>query len=138
MSAQQQKEEIIITSIVIAAIISVLIVFIPHLGAGNSMKIMPKSDYASTQQSFNSPFNTYTYSSAVEWASYKCGFGSYHSIEVEGKTVGDFMNDDLSLDQKIKSTFEHLGLITSISIVLAVIILILRLINNDQKKFKEI
>ena len=137
MSAPQKKQEVIISSFLIAAIISFLIALIPHFSAENTLKIMPKSNVSSSQ-SFNSPFNTYTYSSEVEWASFKCGFGNFHSIETKGKTVGDFMNNDLSFDQILKSTFDHLGLLAIISVVLTTIISILRLLENDQQKFKEI
>lgn len=138
MSATQQKEEVILTSFLIAAIISFLIVLLPHLGSGNSHRTyMPKSS-GSGSQGFNSTFNYYTYSDALEWGSFDCAFGSVHSIDTSGMSIGDFMSADFSFDQILKSAFEHFGLMAIISIILTAIISMLRLYDNDQNKFEEI
>lgn len=138
MSAPQQKEEVVFTSLLIAFIISFLIVLLPHIGGGNSQRTyMPKSSGAGSQ-GYNSTFNYYTYSDAVEWGSFKCVLGNIHSIDTTGMTIGDFMNADLGFDQILKSTFEHFGLMAIITFVLTAIISILRLHENDQNKFEEI
>lgn len=138
MNVPQQKEEVIFTSFLISLVVSFLIVLLPHVGGGNSQRTyMPKSS-GSSSQGFNSTFNYYTYSDAVEWGSFKCVLGNIHSIDTSGMTIGDFMSAELGFDQIMKSAFEHFGLMAIIAVVLTAIISILRLHENDQNKFEEI
>ncbi len=80
----------------------------------------------------------YTYADKVLWGSYKCAFGEIHSLNVEGMTISEFSSSDLSFDQVIKSTFEHLGILLIITFLFTAVISVFRLFENDQEKFKEI
>lgn len=129
MSHPQQKEEVIFTSLLIAAIIAFLVVLFPHMGAGNKDRTFWTSSNGSSY---------YTYADKIASGSFKCAFDENHAIQTEGMSVWEFSSAELSFDQILKSTFEHLGLMAIITIVLTAIISMLRLHENDQNKFEEI
>ncbi len=134
MSASEQKEEILFTSFLSSAIISLIIVMVPHLGNGNNDRtFMPDT---SGSNSLGGTY--YTYSDKVSWGSYKCAFGEIHSLNVEGMTISEFSSSDLGFDQVFKNSFEHIGLLLILTVVISTIISIFRLYENDQEKFKEI
>jgi len=134
MSKSKSKEEVIFTSFLSAAIVSFLIIMVPHLGNGNNNRtFMPDT---SGRGGYGASY--YTYADKVSWSSYKCAFGEIHSLNVAGMTVSDFISADLGFDQVIKSTFEHIGLLLIITIIFTTIISAFRLFENDQDKFKEI
>jgi hypothetical protein len=129
MSTTQQKEEVIFTSFLIGAIITFLIVLFPHMGVGNK----DRTFWTDTGGS-----GYYTYANKISSGSFNCAFGENHAIQTEGMSVWEFRSAELSFDQVLKSTFEHLVLMSIINVVLTAIISILRLHENDQNKFEEI
>ncbi len=129
MGESQQKEQVIFTSFLIAAIITFIIVLFPHMGVGNK----DRTFWTNTNGS-----SYYTYADKISSGSFKCAFGESHAIQTDGMSVWEFGSAELSFDQVIKSTFEHFGLIAIITVVLTAIISILRLHENDQNKFEEI
>ena len=134
MSASQQKEEVVFTSFLAAAIMSFLIVMVPHLGNGNNNRTF----IPDTSGSSGIGGTYYTYADKISWGSYKCAFGEIHSLDVTGLTVSEFSSSDLGFGQVMKSTFEHLLLLLIITVIFTIIISLFRLFENDQEKFKEI
>jgi hypothetical protein len=129
MSAPQQKEEVVFTSFLIAAIITFFIVILPHLGTGNKDRMFWTNSNGSS---------FYTYADKIASGSFKCAFGETHAIQTQGMSVYEFSSAELSFDQILKSTFEHFGLMAIMTIVSTAIISVLRLHENDQNKFEEI
>ena len=129
MSAPQHKEEVVFTSLLIAATIAFFLLLFPHMGGGNKDRTFWANSNGSSY---------YTYADKIASGSFKCAFGETHTIQTEGMSVWEFSSAELSFDQILKSTFEHFGLMAIIAVVLTAIISILRLHENDQNKFEEI
>ncbi len=129
MGTTQNKQEIIFTSFLIVAIITLIIVLLPHIGEGNKDRTFWVNSNGS---------NYYSYSDKIESGNFKCAFGESHIIQTDGMSVWEFRSAELGFDQVFKSTFEHFGLMAIITVILTTLISILRLHENDQNKFEEI
>ncbi len=105
-----------ISAIITGALFSLIIVI-----GGHFIQTDWQGRPASTESSYDSSgrIGSISMNADVDIAGYQCVFGSGHTIDCTGVTLGNLEDSEVPLSQVISNAFEHKDLILAIAVIIS-------------------